>query len=298
MFRLGALVKRARAEAAAAGAATATPQTAGGTQPPADTIADAATRAYAERPESPPAAIESAEEAVGDIVAALTLPPLLPLMLPPSMFSPGDDALPARSLSLALEAISEAAEASLLAFLRSSACARAWILLRSRRVATFGGDVTAAGLDASAGPPLPPPLAALARALVAAGAFPAAAPPNHALLNDYAPGEGILPHTDGPAYAPCTATLSLGGAAIMTLAPAAPPGAAPAAEVALPRRSLVVFSGAVYAARHGIPARATDVLGALAPCVNAADAPAPAWPRAQRLSITLRHAPPMPSATT
>ena len=136
---------------------------------------------------------------------------------------------------------------------------------------------------------MPPPLIALAQALVDIGAFPASAPPNHALLNDYAPGEGILPHTDGPAYAPCTATLSLGSAAVMTLAPALPAGAPPVAEVALPRRSLVVFSGAAYAARHGNPARLRDELGALAPCVNSKDAPFGEWPREQRLSITLRH---------
>jgi alkylated DNA repair protein alkB family protein 6 len=30
------------------------------------------------------------------------------------------------------------------------------------------------------------------------------------LLNEYQPGQGILPHTDGPRYEDCTATLSLG----------------------------------------------------------------------------------------
>ena len=34
--------------------------------------------------------------------------------------------------------------------------------------------------------------------------------PNHVLINAYPPGSGILPHTDGPAYEPQTATLSLG----------------------------------------------------------------------------------------
>lgn len=33
--------------------------------------------------------------------------------------------------------------------------------------------------------------------------------PNHCLVNEYHPGDGILPHTDGPAYVPTVATLSL-----------------------------------------------------------------------------------------
>ena len=36
-----------------------------------------------------------------------------------------------------------------------------------------------------------------------------ALPFNHVLLNDYQAHEGILPHTDGPSYASCTATISL-----------------------------------------------------------------------------------------
>ena len=33
--------------------------------------------------------------------------------------------------------------------------------------------------------------------------------PNHVLLNNYRPGDGILPHTDGPAYYPYVCILSL-----------------------------------------------------------------------------------------
>ena len=39
---------------------------------------------------------------------------------------------------------------------------------------------------------------------------------NHVLINDYATSQvGILPHTDGPAYEPCTVTLSLMSSAIL-----------------------------------------------------------------------------------
>ncbi len=47
--------------------------------------------------------------------------------------------------------------------------------------------------------------------LVQIGAFPATHPPNHVLVNEYQPMEGIMPHTDGPLYYPRTATFSIGG---------------------------------------------------------------------------------------
>ncbi|CEF63091.1 Alpha-ketoglutarate-dependent dioxygenase alkB homolog 6 [Strongyloides ratti] len=34
--------------------------------------------------------------------------------------------------------------------------------------------------------------------------------PNHLLVNEYLPGQGIMPHTDGDAYHPLVATISLG----------------------------------------------------------------------------------------
>ncbi|KAG2143988.1 hypothetical protein BD769DRAFT_1650339 [Suillus cothurnatus] len=34
--------------------------------------------------------------------------------------------------------------------------------------------------------------------------------PNHVILNEYHPGQGIMPHEDGPSYHPVVATISLG----------------------------------------------------------------------------------------
>ena len=39
--------------------------------------------------------------------------------------------------------------------------------------------------------------------------------PNHILINEYQPGQGILFHTDGPQYHPKTATISIGGSHVM-----------------------------------------------------------------------------------
>ena len=57
----------------------------------------------------------------------------------------------------------------------------------------------------------PEPLQSLANSLVDAGIFDAATtPPNHILINEYAGGhQGILAHTDGPAYYHRTATISI-----------------------------------------------------------------------------------------
>jgi alkylated DNA repair protein alkB family protein 6 len=43
--------------------------------------------------------------------------------------------------------------------------------------------------------------------------------PNHVLINEYKPGEGIMPHEDGGAYAPVVATVSLGGSVCLEITP-------------------------------------------------------------------------------
>ncbi|KAI9747229.1 MAG: hypothetical protein M1835_002175 [Candelina submexicana] len=39
--------------------------------------------------------------------------------------------------------------------------------------------------------------------------------PNHVLVNEYTPGQGIMPHEDGDAYYPLVATVSLGSAIVL-----------------------------------------------------------------------------------
>jgi alkylated DNA repair protein alkB family protein 6 len=57
--------------------------------------------------------------------------------------------------------------------------------------------------------PLVGPLQDISFLLVKQGIFLSCEPPNHCLLNEYQPGQGILPHTDGSSYASRTATISL-----------------------------------------------------------------------------------------
>ena len=85
---------------------------------------------------------------------------------------------------------------------------RRWVTLKGRKLQCWGG--VPPGRDAAFEPEsLPDWLAGLGEALVACGVFPPTHPPNHVLVNVYRNGEGILAHTDGPTYAPRTATLSL-----------------------------------------------------------------------------------------
>ncbi|KOS48884.1 hypothetical protein ACN38_g143 [Penicillium nordicum] len=41
--------------------------------------------------------------------------------------------------------------------------------------------------------------------------------PNHVLVNEYQPGQGIMPHEDGAAYHPLVATVSLGASIVLDL---------------------------------------------------------------------------------
>lgn len=41
---------------------------------------------------------------------------------------------------------------------------------------------------------------------------------NHCLINEYLPGQGIMPHEDGDAYYPVVATVSLGGSLVLDVA--------------------------------------------------------------------------------
>eukprot|EP00250_Pteridium_aquilinum_P002198 c12391_g1_i1 orf=272-955(-) len=49
------------------------------------------------------------------------------------------------------------------------------------------------------------------------GLFPS--PLNHVLINEYLPGQGIMPHQDGPVFFPVVAILSLGSPAVMEFTP-------------------------------------------------------------------------------
>lgn len=97
--------------------------------------------------------------------------------------------------------------------------------------------------------------------------------PNHCLVNEYLPGQGILPHTDGPCYEPCTSTLSLGSHTILSIR-SKPTNDKEGEEVEkieifVPERSLLILSGELYVEYlHGIQPVSTSPTRALKRCLN------------------------------
>ncbi|TFY56060.1 hypothetical protein EVJ58_g7863 [Rhodofomes roseus] len=100
--------------------------------------------------------------------------------------------------------------------------------------------------------------------------------PNHIIMNEYLPGQGIMPHEDGPAYHPVVATLSLGSHALFhyyrykpstTADSASNQGRAidpdPVFSVFLEPRSLVITRASLYQTHlHGIDGVHADVFPA------------------------------------
>lgn len=164
--------------------------------------------------------------------------------------------------------------------LQPSACARVseaierlaenrWVKGRGRDCANFGGRPG----DAAVAEPLPRLLALLADRLAPwfkgeGGGVGVPTPPNHCLVNAYARGGGLPPHTDGPLYA-ASATVTLAGAAALDFrrGAASAEGEAPVAQLVCAPGDAVGLAGAAYAGHtHALPARSADVVRA--DCVN------------------------------
>ncbi|KAJ3296256.1 hypothetical protein HDU79_007152 [Rhizoclosmatium sp. JEL0117] len=90
-----------------------------------------------------------------------------------------------------------------------------WTTLKNRRLQNWGATPIAAKNNVALPEKLPDWLAPLADRIAAevdsAFVFDGTKHvPNHCLVNEYHPGQGIMPHLDGPAYRPTVATVSLG----------------------------------------------------------------------------------------
>jgi alkylated DNA repair protein alkB homolog 6 len=86
--------------------------------------------------------------------------------------------------------------------------------------------------------------------------------PNHVLINEYHPSQGIMPHEDGPAYAPIVATVSLGAAIVLDVYKKKDNGEREAEaswRVLQERRSLLVSIEGMYKdVLHGIGDKGFD----------------------------------------
>lgn len=112
------------------------------------------------------------------------------------------------------EFITEAEQNHLLHQINSAPTSK-WKSLKNRRLQNWGGVVHEKGLLPQA---LPTWLSTITQKICDwTGLFPS--PINHVLINEYLPGQGIMPHQDGPAYFPVVAIISLGSPAVMTFTP-------------------------------------------------------------------------------
>ncbi|KAF8154234.1 hypothetical protein B0H34DRAFT_721071 [Crassisporium funariophilum] len=156
-----------------------------------------------------------------------------------------------------------------------------WKNMANRRLQIWGGDITTKGtLIAQTLPAFIDGYPDIVSRIRATGAFESSphGAPNHVILNEYLPGQGIMPHEDGPRYYPVVATLTLGSHAVFhyykyqsetdDVAVSHGQGrsidTSPALSVLLERRSLIISSGAMYTAHlHGIDEVAEDVINPL-----------------------------------
>jgi alkylated DNA repair protein alkB family protein 6 len=92
-----------------------------------------------------------------------------------------------------------------------------WTVLSHRRLQTHPYALTASNVLLAA--PLPAWLSSLVPRMQALGIWDLSphAAPNHVLINEYNPGEGIMPHEDGGAYYGCVATVSLGAPIVLDI---------------------------------------------------------------------------------
>ena len=215
--------------------------------------ATAEARAAAAAPAAPPPALEVRSRQT------------LPLARPLPAFPPRAAYFP--------DFVSATDESTLLQHIMGAPAGR-WTRGRGRRTQNWGGRPSAATVAEA----LPAWLCVMVDALVASGAWPAdEPPPNHVIINEYEPGAGLTPHTDGPLYLARVATLSLMSDVVMELHE--PVDEAVACEegtrlgrLLLRQRSLNVLSDEAYRCFHGIRWAGSDVVDEGVANFRAADA--------------------------
>lgn len=134
-----------------------------------------------------------------------------------------------------------------------------WTILSHRKLLSLPSQLTGTARDTLIDAPMPDFLSnyILERfsGLRVFGDSPHGAP-NHCLVNAYEPGQGIMPHTDGPAYFPVTATVSLNSHTILNIYEKNEQGereASPRWRILQEPRSLLITTGNMYTdTLHGI----------------------------------------------
>ena len=151
-----------------------------------------------------------------------------------------------------------AEEADILSHICATPSTR-WTSLSHRRLLSLPSNLTGTARDTLIASPLPAYLSdPVLQRFADLGIFKGSPHgiPNHVLVNEYLPGQGIMPHEDGPAYYPCTATVSLGAAVVLDVYEKngkGEKGETPRWRILQEPRSLLVTSGDMYTdTLHGI----------------------------------------------
>ncbi|XP_036602357.1 alpha-ketoglutarate-dependent dioxygenase alkB homolog 6 isoform X2 [Trichosurus vulpecula] len=177
-----------------------------------------------------------------------------------------------------------------------------WTQLSGRKLQNWGGLPHPKGMVPEQ---LPRWLQRWVDAVSSLGLF-GGAQANHVLVNEYRPGEGIMPHEDGPLYYPTVSTISLGSHTILDMYPPRGPELEkdpreeqpqlhPKFSLLLEPRSLLVLRGEAYThLLHGIRPTLMDSLTET-PVANASACPSARpgalLPRGTRVSLTIRRVP-------
>ena len=123
---------------------------------------------------------------------------------------------------------------------------------------------------------------------------------NHVLLNEYQPGQGIMPHLDGLMFYPTISTISLGSSTVINFYSEASHSHGEslkfedrlATSLFVEPRSLLVLKDDMYQKYlHGIEELQEDVLSDKICNLKDPSVIGQTFPRSTRVSLTIRHVP-------
>ncbi|KAJ3332765.1 hypothetical protein HDU76_013177 [Blyttiomyces sp. JEL0837] len=146
-----------------------------------------------------------------------------------------------------------------------------WVTLRNRRLQNWGSTPIPTKNNAALHEDLPDWLETFAKKISETGLFTVndkVIKPNHCLVNEYLPNQGIMPHEDGPAYEHAIATISLGQHCVLNFYKrkegdeSREGGMKPDFSLLVEPRSLLILTKDLYENYlHGIDEVLEDVVG-------------------------------------
>lgn len=109
-------------------------------------------------------------------------------------------------------------------------------------------------------------------------------------MNEYLPGQGIFPHTDGPLYTPVVANITLGSHAVLEISRRE--DRHPEGKILLKPRSLLITKDEAYTDfLHGIEEIEEDIVDSSVVGAESFGDQPKCLVRGTRVSLTIRHVP-------